>query len=108
GVGRKQQAVENTPVRPQIEKPNDPDAIPSKGAGAVISALPRAIGFYLARVPLMLLNPIGAIRSGIRNQKHEAMGRIELIAFALPANLFITGVTAICTLIALLVRGAPI
>ncbi|HEY4220768.1 MAG TPA: FHA domain-containing protein, partial [Myxococcota bacterium] len=58
------------------------------GAGAVIGALPKAIAYYLAAVPMMALNPLGTIRRGVDNPKVKAMGALELIAFYLPVMLF--------------------
>ncbi|MCC7070259.1 MAG: FHA domain-containing protein [Deltaproteobacteria bacterium] len=57
------------------------------GASAVMAAIPKAIGYYLANVPLMLVNPIGTINKGVEDQKVKAMRPIELIAFAIPAYL---------------------
>lgn len=74
-----------------------------KGIGYFVVAVPKAIAFYLAAVPLMLLNPIGTIRKGIAEQKYEAKGRMELIAYALPVLLFTAAVGFVASVIAGLV-----
>jgi hypothetical protein len=76
---------------------------PRSGVGAVLGALPRAILYYLAAVPLMALNPWGTVRRGVEDPKLRAMGALELIAFILPVQLFgnliISWATGIGTLI---------
>ncbi|MBL8957233.1 MAG: FHA domain-containing protein [Myxococcaceae bacterium] len=73
-----------------------PDAAADAGGGGepkkitvgyFLIAVPKAFAFYLAAIPVMLLNPIGTIRKAVKEQKHEAKGRMELIAWALPAQL---------------------
>ena len=81
------------------------DAGQGGGAGAVIAALPRAIAYYLAAIPLMALNPLGTIRRGIEEPKLKAMGPIELIAFFLPVQLFANLVTAWAVGIGTLIGG---
>lgn len=72
----------------------DPDSIggdeevEGKGIGYFFVAVPKAIGYYLANVPLMAVNPLGTIRKGIEEQKLPAMGKMELIAYAVPAFVF--------------------
>ncbi len=83
--------------------PDDNAAAESKGIGYFFIAVPKAIAFYLAAVPLMLVNPIGTIRKGIAEQKHDAKGRMELIAYALPINLFSAAVVFVATVISQLV-----
>lgn len=60
----------------------------AKGIGYFFVAVPKAIGYYLANVPLMAVNPLGTIRKGIEEQKLPAMGKMELIAYAIPAFVF--------------------
>ncbi len=77
----------------------------AKGIGYFFIAVPKAIAYYLAAIPLLLVNPVGSIRKSIAEQKAEPMGRMELIAYALPA-LFVTSfLPAIATGIGLAVAG---
>lgn len=55
--------------------------------GYFLVAVPKAFAYYLGAVPAMLVNPVGAIRKAVKEQKHEAKGRWELVAYALPAQL---------------------
>jgi len=75
------------------------------GASAVMAALPRAIAYYLAAIPLMALNPLGTVRRGIEEQKVKAMGPIELIAFFLPVQLFANLAGAWAAALGLLIGG---
>ncbi len=63
------------------------DALKSKGIGYFFVAVPKAIAFYLAAVPVMLFNPVGTIRNGPKKMKFEAMGPLELIPYALVPGL---------------------
>ncbi len=88
------------------EASSDGDAgAEAKGIGYFFIAVPKAIAFYLAAIPLLLVNPIGTIRKGISEQKHEPMGKMELIAYALPALFVSAFLPSIATGIALAVRG---
>ncbi len=55
--------------------------------GQVLASVPQAVAYYLANVPLLLINPFGTVRKGIEEQPQDAKGRIELIAWSLPGNL---------------------
>lgn len=77
----------------------------AKGVGEVLAAMPKALAYYLVNVPLMLLNPIGTVRKGIEEQPQEPMGRIELIAWALPGQLFGAALGFLASLIRGIVRG---
>ncbi len=82
-----------------------PDDAPAKGVGYFFIAVPKAIVFYLAAIPLLLVNPIGTIKKGIADQKHEPMGKMELIAYAIPALFVQAALPAIATGIVLAVGG---
>ncbi len=100
-------AAEPEEETPQEEEAPADDVIAGgdKGLKYFLVAVPKAIAFYLAAVPLMIVNPMGTIRKGVEEQKHEAKGRMELIAYALPVNLFSAAVGFISTLIVQLVSG---
>src|SRR5262249_7337963 len=71
------------------ESKGPPAAAEAKGIGYFFIAVPKAVAFYMAAIPVMLVNPVGTIRKGVQEQKHEAKARMELIAYALPAYLLI-------------------
>ncbi len=106
-------AVARTPKREEVEEPpadnspgetEAPEAVGAdNGLKYFLVAVPKAIAFYLAAIPLMIVNPLGAIRKGVEEQKHEAKGKMELIAYALPVNLFSAAVGFISTLVVQLV-----
>ena len=77
----------------------------AKGIGYFLVAVPKAIAFYLTAIPLMALNPLGTIRKGVEDQKHEAKAKMELIAFAIPPLLFAGLIGWICTVIVQLRYG---
>ncbi|MBK6685683.1 MAG: FHA domain-containing protein [Deltaproteobacteria bacterium] len=83
----------------------DDDNVESKGVAYFFVAVPKAIGFYLLNVPLMAVNPIGTIRKGVEEQPHAAMGRMELAAYFIPANVFIPLLGSIVAVIATLIAG---
>lgn len=74
--------------------------------GQVLAGVPKAVGYYLVNVPLMLLNPFGTIRKGIEEQPKDPMGKMELIAWALPGNIFSGAMGFIAGLISQLILGA--
>jgi pSer/pThr/pTyr-binding forkhead associated (FHA) protein len=76
-----------------------------KGAGAVLIAFPKAVAYYLKAIPLMALNPMGTVRRGMEDQELPGMRAPQLIAFALPVNLFSALVSAWATGIATLIGG---
>jgi hypothetical protein len=100
------------PMPPHTEMAHDGghdmggDEIEAKGVGYFFVAVPKAIGFYMAKVPLLAFNPMGTVRKSIEEQPHAAMGKMELIAYALPAQIFAGMFGAICTGIGLLIGGA--
>lgn len=75
-----------------------------KGVGDVLVAVPKAIAFYLVSVPLLALNPAGTVRKSIEEQK-PPLNAAELIAYALPANLFAALLLFLANLVGQLVRG---
>lgn len=77
-----------------------------KGASYFFVAVPKAIAYYLAAIPLMALNPIGTVRKGIQDQKFPAMGPFPLIGYALPANVFTSLLGIVSAAIASLIAGA--
>lgn len=83
----------------------DDDNAESKGVAYFFVAVPKAIGFYLLNVPLMAVNPIGTIRKGVEEQPHAAMGRMELAAYFIPANVFTPLLGSIAAVIATLIAG---
>jgi hypothetical protein len=102
------------PPQPAFDDPGDEgaqqdayldEAVQSAGAGAVLAALPKAIAYYMAAVPLMALNPLGTIRKGAEEPKLKAMGPIELIAFILPVQIFANLITAWASGIGTLIGG---
>ncbi len=105
GVEPESEEEEVTPP-PEVEAPAEEAVSGSEqGLKYFLVAVPKAIAFYLAAVPLMIVNPKGTIRKGVEEQKHAAKGRMELIAYALPVNLFSAAVGFISTLIVQLVTG---
>lgn len=95
-------AAAKSAAKPAVsaEKPADEQ----KGVGAMFVAVPKGIAYYLVNVPKMLVNPFGTVRNAIESQPADAMGRNELIGYALPSLLatFLLGSIAggIATLIA--------
>ncbi len=75
------------------------DEIPQKGVGEVLAIMPKAIAYYMAAVPLLLVNPVGTVRKSIEDQKFDAMGPMELIAWALPAGIFGWAVGVVLTVL---------
>ncbi|OGQ19210.1 MAG: hypothetical protein A2138_22715 [Deltaproteobacteria bacterium RBG_16_71_12] len=71
-----------------------------------MAAIPKAIGYYLANVPLMLVNPIGTINKGVAEQKVKAMRPIELMAFAIPAYLAAMVAGNVAAFVASAIAGA--
>jgi pSer/pThr/pTyr-binding forkhead associated (FHA) protein len=82
-----------------------PDAAQG-GIGYFFVAIPKAIAYYLAAIPLIVLNPIGTIRKSIENQRFPAMGAFPLIAYAIPAYVVMMGLPVIAGMIGTLLAGA--
>lgn len=76
--------------------------------GQVLAGVPKAIGYYLVNVPLLLLNPFGTVRKAIEEQPRDPMGRMELIAWALPGNVISGAMSTLAGLIAALIVGGGI
>lgn len=103
------------PPQPSFDDPGDDggaqqdaymdEAVQGGGAGAVLAALPKAVAYYLAAVPLMALNPLGTIRKGAEEPKLKAMGPLELVAFILPVQIFANLLTAWASGIGTLIGG---
>ena len=60
------------------------DAAVDRSIGYFFVAVPKAVAYYLANIPLLLVNPIGRVRKIIEEQPADPMGRMELIAYAIP------------------------
>jgi len=78
---------------------------PAITVGYFMVAVPKAIAYYLAAVPVLLFNPPGFVRKGIQEQKFHAMGKAELAANAIPAYGFSAIWGALCTSLAMLFHG---
>ena len=65
------------------------EEVPKAGIGALFVGVPKGIAYYLLNVPKLLVNPLGTVRKTIEDQPNEAMGKTEIIGYALP-SLFIT------------------
>lgn len=94
----------NTPMAAQGSSAAD-DEIEAKGIGYFFIAVPKAVAYYLAAVPLLAVNPFGTVKRSIDEQPHNAMGPMELIAYALPAMAFGAVFSSWCGLIGTLVGG---
>lgn len=84
------------------------EEVGSASVGQVLAGVPKAVAYYLVNVPLLLLNPFGTIRKAIEEQPRDPMGRMELIAWALPGNLFSGAVGTLAGLLAGIIGGAGI
>ncbi len=84
---------------------SDGDEAEAKGVGYFFIAVPKAIAYYMAAVPLMALNPLGTIRKGVDEQKLPAMGKMELIAYAIPAFVITSLVSALVGALVLMISG---
>jgi hypothetical protein len=79
-----------------------------KGVGYFFVAVPKAVAYYMAAVPLLALNPPGTIKKGIENMRFMPMGRMELIAYALPAFFFSSMCGTIGAVFAIVIAGGGI
>lgn len=77
----------------------------SGGMGALFSAVPKGIAYYLLNVPKMLFNPFGAVRTAMENLPPTPMGRSEIIGHALPALLATALLGSIASGLAKLIAG---
>jgi len=94
------------PTRAGPEGSGGDEELGNASVGQVLAGVPKAIGYYLVNVPLLLLNPFGTVRKAIEEQPRDPMGRMELIAWALPGNVVSGAMGFIAGLIAQLVMGA--
>ncbi|MBL8924270.1 MAG: FHA domain-containing protein [Myxococcaceae bacterium] len=97
---------EPTRAAPEGGGAGDDEEMGNASVGQVLAGVPKAIGYYLVNVPLLLLNPFGTIRKAIEEQPRDPMGRMELIAWALPGNIFSGAMGFIAGLIAQIILGA--
>lgn len=97
---------EPTRAGPESGGGGDDEEMANASVGQVMAGVPKAIAYYLVNVPLLLLNPFGTVRKAIEEQPRDPMGRMELIAWALPGNLFSGAMGFIAGLISQLVVGA--
>jgi pSer/pThr/pTyr-binding forkhead associated (FHA) protein len=88
------------------EIPPEEDVDPGFNVGYFMKAIPKATAYYLAAIPLMLVNPLGFVRKGIEDQKVPPMGRMQIMAYAFPALLISALVGFLCSLIVGIVAGA--
>ncbi len=84
---------------------DDGDEAENKGIKYFLVAVPKAVAYYMLKVPLMGVNPIGVIRKGVNEQPLSSMSKMEVAAYAIPAGIFSALVGGIFTAIALLVNG---
>lgn len=83
------------------------DEVPEgQGVGYFLVAVPKAIAYYLANVPLMAVNPVGTIKKGAEEQRLEAKSRMEIAAYAIPAGVVGPLVGGIAAFIALAINGS--
>ncbi len=82
------------------------DEVPEgEGVGYFMVAVPKAIAYYMANVPLLALNPPGTIKKGAEEQRLEAKSRMEIAAYAIPAGVVGPLIGGIATFIALAING---
>ena len=91
--------------RSVVDPADELAGVEGQGLSYFFVAVPKAIAFYLAAVPKMLVNPVGSIKHGIAEQSIPAMGRMELIAYALPAFLAMSLLQQIGSLVAGVIGG---
>lgn len=94
--------------RPSSGASAGPAGPEAKGVGYFFVAVPKAVAYYMAAVPLLALNPPGTTRKGIENMRFMPMGRMELIAYALPAFFFASMCGTIGAVLAIVIGGGGI
>lgn len=94
------------PTRAAPEGSGGDEEMGNASVGQVLAGVPKAVGYYLVNVPLLLLNPFGTIRKAIEEQPRDPMGRMELIAWALPGNIFSGAMGFIAGLISQIILGS--
>lgn len=97
---------EPTRAGPESNGGGGDEEMANASVGQVMAGVPKAIAYYLVNVPLLLLNPFGTVRKAIEEQPRDPMGRMELIAWALPGNIFSGAMGFIAGLISQLIVGA--
>lgn len=97
---------EPTRAGPESSGGGGDEEMANASVGQVLAGVPKAIAYYLVNVPLLLLNPFGTVRKAIEEQPRDPMGRMELIAWALPGNVFSGAMGFIAGLISQLIVGA--
>lgn len=82
------------------------DEVPEgEGFGYFMVAVPKAIAYYMANVPLMAINPPGTIKKGAEEQRLEAKSKMEIAAYAIPAGVVGPLIGGIAAFIALAING---
>lgn len=71
-----------------------------------LATLPKAIRFYLKVVPRLAFQPMTITRRAISALPVQGLGPMELLAYALPANLFAVLVAFLCALVVQLAHRA--
>jgi hypothetical protein len=105
GRGRGQNGAAGGQVMSASRARQEDSEVPAPSFAYFAAAIPRAIGYYLKTVPLMGLNPLGTIKKGIAEQPLPALSYLELIAYAIPAQLAVALVNAVCVAIVSLAAG---
>lgn len=98
-------SAENTGAPMGFDSSDDGDEAENKGVKYFLVAVPKAIAYYMLKVPLMGLNPIGVIRKGVNQQPLDPMSKMEVAAYAIPAGVFGALVGGVFAAIAMLVNG---
>lgn len=81
------------------------EAGPGSALAYFLTTLPKATAYYMAAIPVMLVNPIGAVRKGIAQPRFGALGVRELITYALPALLVTVLLPGLVGFVATTIRG---
>lgn len=76
-----------------------------EGFGYFMVAVPKAVAYYMANVPLMAVNPLGSIRKGAEEQRLEAKSKMEVAAYAIPAGVVGPLIGGLAGVIAALING---
>ena len=90
---------------PQAAAP-DGEAPADISFGYIMVAVPKAIAFYMARVPLLILNPFGTVRKSYEDQPVHAMGKAELFVYAFVGFAATTVINLISSVIGGVIAGA--
>ena len=90
------------PIVPVDAPPSTAQAGPS---GGLVAAIPKAIAYYLAAVPVLLFKPVGTVKRGIAAPRFGAFASQELIAYAVPPYLVMLVLPGLAAIIYAAVRG---